>query len=705
MIKNRSYQMIAFSIVVVISMLAVVLLAGGASTEDSTIPIHVDIFIEDKKISLNNSGNFLLTILSTNGFDATNDTTGVNISSVRFQGIVPFSHDKSDEVNLRLHFHSGSDLQCGNDRTVYLIGKTKDGRDIVGWINNITIEGCKYNGDYQPHGAPNITSFSPPTPVTNNVGVPITFRITVNQTVDVIWYFSGTLIQLNASMPEVIESSYTYSSPSPDTWNVTAVANNANGTDSQIWEWIANKADQTITFGHLADKTYGDPDFTVSATASSGLPVSFTAQGTCTVSDSGVHITGAGSCTITAQQAGNASYNAATDVAQSFNIVKRSVTITAEDKSKPYGAALPALTVSYTGLVNGDTAPATPPTVTTTATASSPAGTYPITASGALDPNYTISYVDGTLTVTQVALTIIADDKSKAYGAALPALTVSYTGLVNGDTAPATPPTVTTTATASSPAGTYPITASGALDPNYTISYVDGTLTVTQVALTNTEPILTSTTTSSKESSSGCGKNVNSKENPSNVKQHEFSREVDVHISKGIIVFDFETLGIVNEIGFTPRTNEGCITALGEILKIRPSQASSDAPHPVIAYFNAWVGPLGYSESSKIENPYVVFKVSEDSEPVQLMSYKNGEWIQLKTEKIGKGTFKAYTQGYGSFAIVEVTETPPISQTATTLSAVTNDPVQQKPVNWFLIIVAFAVVASIAIIYHQNSKG
>ena len=64
-------------------------------------------------------------------------------------------------------------------------------------------------------------------------------------------------------------------------------------------------------------------------------------------------------------------------------------------------------------------------------------GTYPITASGAASPNYTISYVGGTLTVTPAALTITADNKSKVYGAALPALTASYSGFVNGDTAAA----------------------------------------------------------------------------------------------------------------------------------------------------------------------------------------------------------------------------------------------------------------------------
>src|SRR4030095_5660832 len=86
-----------------------------------------------------------------------------------------------------------------------------------------------------------------------------------------------------------------------------------------------NKANQTITFGALANKTFGDPDFGVSATASSGLAVSLAASGNCTVtspSPGTVHITGAGSCTITASQAGDANYNPATNVPQSFNIAK-----------------------------------------------------------------------------------------------------------------------------------------------------------------------------------------------------------------------------------------------------------------------------------------------------------------------------------------------------------------------------------------------
>lgn len=85
---------------------------------------------------------------------------------------------------------------------------------------------------------------------------------------------------------------------------------------------------QTITFGALADKTFGDADFDVSATASSGLTVSFTASGNCTISGTTVHLVAAGSCTITAQQAGDATWFAAPDVAQSFAIAKGNQSIT-----------------------------------------------------------------------------------------------------------------------------------------------------------------------------------------------------------------------------------------------------------------------------------------------------------------------------------------------------------------------------------------
>lgn len=85
------------------------------------------------------------------------------------------------------------------------------------------------------------------------------------------------------------------------------------------------------------------------------------------------------------------------------------------------------------------------------------------------------------INVARAPLTIRADDKTRAFGAVNPVLTATYTGLVNGDTPASldTPVTLTTTATPSSPPGTYPITATAAADANYVITHLNGTLAVT----------------------------------------------------------------------------------------------------------------------------------------------------------------------------------------------------------------------------------
>jgi len=78
------------------------------------------------------------------------------------------------------------------------------------------------------------------------------------------------------------------------------------------------KADQTITFDPLGNKTYGDPDFELNATSSSGLNLTVTTIGHCTVSGLTVHLTGSGSCTLIASQSGNSNFNPAATISQSF---------------------------------------------------------------------------------------------------------------------------------------------------------------------------------------------------------------------------------------------------------------------------------------------------------------------------------------------------------------------------------------------------
>jgi hypothetical protein len=159
-----------------------------------------------------------------------------------------------------------------------------------------------------------------------------------------------------------------------------------------------------------------------------------------------------------------------------------------------YGATNPALTASYSGFANGETASVQTgnPTTATTATTNSPAGSYSITVTnGSLaSSNYNFSFVSGTLTVNKAALTVTADNQVRLYGATNPVLTVSYSGFANGEASSvlAGAPSATTTATTNSPAGSYGITVTnGTLgSSNYNFSFVNGTLTVNKALLTVT---------------------------------------------------------------------------------------------------------------------------------------------------------------------------------------------------------------------------
>ena len=162
--------------------------------------------------------------------------------------------------------------------------------------------------------------------------------------------------------------------------------------------------------------------------------------------------------------------------------------ITASSATVAYGSSPPTITAAYSGFVNGDDATSltTPPTCSTTATSSSPVGSYPSSCSGASDPNYTISYLNGSVQVATVVVTVTASSPTMTYGGSTPTVTPSYSGFVNGDTATSltTAPTCTTAATSSSSVGPYDSSCSGAVDPNYTFSYVDGSVQVNPAPLT-----------------------------------------------------------------------------------------------------------------------------------------------------------------------------------------------------------------------------
>ena len=88
------------------------------------------------------------------------------------------------------------------------------------------------------------------------------------------------------------------------------------------------KANQTISFAALPNKTYGDSAFALSATSSSALAVTFSVlSGPATISGNTLTLTGAGVVTIRASQSGDTNWNEATSVDQSFTVARASQTI------------------------------------------------------------------------------------------------------------------------------------------------------------------------------------------------------------------------------------------------------------------------------------------------------------------------------------------------------------------------------------------
>ncbi len=181
------------------------------------------------------------------------------------------------------------------------------------------------------------------------------------------------------------------------------------------------------------------------------------------------------------------------------------LTITAENATKTYGQTETLSSTAFTtsGLVNSDSVSSVSESSTGAAATADVAGSpYAIIASSAVGSglaNYTITYVNGSLTVNPAPLTITADSTTKTYGQTLTFTNSAFTtsGLVNGDAVSSVTESSTGAAATAVVAGSpYAIIASSAVGSglaNYTITYVNGSLTVTPAPLTITADNVTKT--------------------------------------------------------------------------------------------------------------------------------------------------------------------------------------------------------------------
>ncbi|MBN1599329.1 MAG: gliding motility-associated C-terminal domain-containing protein [Bacteroidales bacterium] len=166
------------------------------------------------------------------------------------------------------------------------------------------------------------------------------------------------------------------------------------------------KASQIISFPQISSVVYGSPDFNAGATSTSGLPIYYTSDNPSVVEITNgiIHITRTGTVNITASQPGDGNFMPAEDTTISLTVTKAHLTITADNKTRPYLSENPTLTYSCSGFVYSETIDVLDilPSLSTNATIDSPVGEYPILVSGGYDDCYDFDYVSGVLTIIKI---------------------------------------------------------------------------------------------------------------------------------------------------------------------------------------------------------------------------------------------------------------------------------------------------------------
>ncbi len=212
--------------------------------------------------------------------------------------------------------------------------------------------------------------------------------------------------------------------------NLTVTVTDGSSHTGSATITTINAASQTITVTTPAPASavYGG-NFTVAATASSGLAVTYSSAGGC--SNAGATFTmtsGTTACTVKFDQAGNATYSAASEVTESVTAQKAPLTVSGiTANTKVYDGAVTATlntgSAGLVGVVSGDSGNVTLNTASATGAFSDRnVGTSKIvtvsglTISGTSAGNYTLTQPTTTATITAKALTITGSTASaKAY--------------------------------------------------------------------------------------------------------------------------------------------------------------------------------------------------------------------------------------------------------------------------------------------------
>ena len=274
-------------------------------------------------------------------------------------------------------------------------------------------------------------------------------------------------------------------------------ADGSYGSSTASMTLTVNPLAVTVTPDASQSKVYGEADpaitFTSSPAVGSSLPngtsITFTGSLTRTLGEN------VGTYSVTLGTLTNTNYQIAY-TGTDFNITQRPITLTANAKTKIYGATDPGLdyTVSAGSIVAGDSA-----TGTLTRTSGEDSGTYTITQNTlTYGSNYNETYQAEYLTISSATLTLTVSDYTKVYDKQYinsSNLSFTATGLKSGDSIDdlVGTPVYTVAGTVTNTVGTYSITLSDLSHPSYNLVFVGANANITPATLTITADTLSKT--------------------------------------------------------------------------------------------------------------------------------------------------------------------------------------------------------------------
>jgi autotransporter-associated beta strand protein len=338
----------------------------------------------------------------------------------------------------------------------------------------------------------------------NKVGLTVT-AVNATKTYDSSLYSGGNGVTyagfVNGETSSVLGGTLSYIGTSQGAKNVGSYALTPRGLTSQNYtvtfvsgSLAISTAALTITATNVS-KTYGATP-TLTAFTSVGLQGGETV-GSVTLSSAGTVASASvagGPYSIDVSNASGGTFSSSnyliTYVSGLLTVNTASLTVTAVNATKTYDGLgySSGNGVTYAGFVNGENSSVLGGTLNYGGTSQGAidVGTYTIVPSGLTSTNYTLAYVNGSLTVNTASLTVTAANASKTYdGAAYSGGNgVTYAGFVNGQTASVLGGTLSYGGTSQGAIneGTYSIVPSGLTSSNYILTFVSGVLTISVAA-------------------------------------------------------------------------------------------------------------------------------------------------------------------------------------------------------------------------------